>query len=260
MVISVMNNKGGTGKTTNCLSIAGGLAGAGYKVLVVDLDSQSYASFGLGVPYGDLSPSLAEALFGESSLESLVRKTGTENLELVTASIELADSDIVLADLPDRENRLDLLPRPVRDSYDFIILDCPPSVSLLCINAIQASDYYLVPFVPEYLCLEGLITFFDTMERVRKGFDTHAELLGILITMRSPRRMKLRDSEGVNQARITKLVREQYGRKVFTAAITRDPALALAPSFGKTIFELRPRGRAAREYRHLIAEIIERCN
>ncbi|MEN6326970.1 MAG: AAA family ATPase, partial [Syntrophomonas sp.] len=158
MVISVINNKGGTGKTSVAVNLAAALASSGPRVLLIDLDSQASAAFHLGVARNDLQPSTADILFNELPITKAKRPTGIRDLELVTGGMELAHSDLMLADVAGREECLFKAIDPVRNKYDFIICDCSPSLSILSVNALVASDYYIVPITPQYLALEGLIS------------------------------------------------------------------------------------------------------
>ena len=148
MVISVINNKGGTGKTSIAVNLAAALANSGYRVLLIDLDSQASAAFYLGVLRNELQPSIADVLFDELPMAKASRKTDIQGLELVTGGMELAHSDLVLADVVGREDCLIKAIKPIRNKYDFIICDCSPSLSTLSVNALVASDYYIVPITP----------------------------------------------------------------------------------------------------------------
>lgn len=258
MVIVVINNKGGTGKTTTCVNLSAALANLGYRVLLIDLDSQASASLFLGINYCDLSPSVADVLFDGMEISSAIRSTSIQRLDLLTGGIELAHSDLILADIPGRENRLAESLEPIKNNYDFILCDCAPSLSMLPINALVAADRYIVTVTPEYLALEGLITLMDAVEKVKKGMGVDVELLGILFTMVKPAAFPLFNRNLKHQSEIINLVREHYGN-VFKTTIKRDVKLAEAPSYGTSIFEYAPGSRSAKEYAMLAEEVIERC-
>ncbi len=251
MNIAIINNKGGTGKTTTCVNLSAAFANLGYQVLLVDLDSQASASLSLGVEYDNLSPSAADVLFDEMSVKSAIRPSSAERLDLLTGGMELADSDLILADVPGWENRLTGCLEPVRQNYDFIFIDCPPSLSMLSINALVAADGYIVPVTTEYLALEGLVSLMRAVEEVKYGMEIDPRLLGIVLTMVNPSLKSTRE--------ITRLVQEHYGQDVFKTEIRRNVRLSEAPSYGRSIFHYDPRSCGAMDYTRLADEVIERC-
>lgn len=255
MLISVINNKGGTGKTSISVNLAAALAYSGYRVLLIDLDSQASATFYLGFSRNDLQPSVADVLFSELPMAKASRKTKIRGLKLVPGGMELAHSDLLLADVAGREDCLLKAIEPVRSTYDYIICDCSPSLSTLSVNALVVSDYYLVPITPQYLALEGLISLMDAVDRIKKGIGLEAELLGIIINMVSTVSQQTR-----SQAQIIDLVREHYGEAVFTNVIKRYAKLEEAPAFGNSIFDYAPKSPAALQYRNLAQEMLDRCN
>ena len=186
MVIAVINNKGGTGKTTTCINLSSALVHSGYRVLMLDMDSQASASLSLGIHRDHLSPSVAEVLFGETGVREVVRPSRIPGLDIITGEMALANTDLVLADVSGRERRLAESLAPVQETYDFIICDCAPSLSMLSVNALVAADRYMVPVTPEYLALEGLISLMEAVEKLKTGMDIQAELLGILFTLVNP--------------------------------------------------------------------------
>jgi len=251
MIISVINNKGGTGKTTTCVNLAAAFADSGFRVLVVDLDSQASASLSLGVQYPDLSPSIADALYDGVPLESVIRENDVSGPDLITGCAHLANSDLVLADVVGRETRLSQCLEPVRHGYDIILCDCPPSLSLLSVNALVASDCYLVPLTPEYLALEGLVSLMAAADEIKKNLETRAALLGIVLTM---------VTAGVKVFReIEQLVRDHYQDIVFQTRIRRNVKVNEAPAHGKSIFTHAPDSAGARDYAMLAGEVLERC-
>ncbi|MBW1707032.1 MAG: ParA family protein [Deltaproteobacteria bacterium] len=256
MVIAVVNNKGGTGKTTTCVNLSAALADTGYRVLLVDLDPQASASLSLGVERGNLSPSAADVLFKGTSIKLIIRPCAIQRLHLLTGDIELANTDLNLADVPGRERRLSESLMSVRQDYDFILCDCPPSMSMLPVNALMAADGYIIPVAPEYLALEGLVSFMTVIGKLRKGMGINPELVGIVFTMvervLGTTRRTTRDIIG--------LIREHYGEDVFETEIRRDVRLNESPSFSRSIFDFAPRSHAARAYAMLAREVIDRCS
>ena len=250
MILAIIGNKGGTAKTATAISLAAGLALKGRRTLLIDLDSQGSASLSLGVRRAAFDPSIADVILAGRGLAGIIRKTSAEGLDLVTGSAALADADVQLARIPGRESRLKAALAPIRADYDFVILDCPPSLSLLAINALVAADAYLVPTPPEYLALEGLVGITDAVQRIQAGIGTACQLAGILLT-RVDHRRKVTDE-------IVQVIRGHYKGQVFRAEIPVDVCLVEAPSFGQTIFQYDRGSAAAEAYRQLTDEIIRR--
>ncbi len=254
MKITIVNNKGGTGKTTTSVNLAAALAASGRRVLLMDLDSQASASFSLGVARENLSPSAADLLFDGADPLEIIRESGIPWLDLITGEMDLASSDMILAEVPGRELRLARALRGMDERYDFILFDCPPSLSLLSINALMASEYYLIPVFPEYLALEGLLSLMEGIQRLKQGMGLKAQLLGILLTSMSyPVTRKKINRE------IAGLIREHYGEAVFETEIPRDVRLEEAPAYGKSVLQHAPRSRGARGYAKCAEELLRRC-
>ncbi len=251
MIIAVINNKGGTGKTTTAVNVAAALAKKGLKILLVDLDAQGSASMSLGIPFDKLNPSTADVLFDDLEIGRAIRVDAERNIDLLTGGFDLASSDLILADVPGRESRLKDCLAPLRGKYDFIFCDCPPSLSLLSVNALVASDAYILPVTAEYLALEGLVSMTMAVDEIKKEMDIHPQLLGICFTMMI---------RGVKSMReIVELVRDEYGDKVFKTEIRRSVKLAEAPSFGRSVFAYAPRSSGGGEYAEMAEEIRKRC-
>jgi chromosome partitioning protein len=250
IILAVVNNKGGVAKSTTAVNVAARLAERD-RVLLIDLDSQASASLGLAIPRVDLSPSVADVIFGGQQLRAVVRQTAVPRLDLVTGTTDLANADLILADMKGRESRLKNALHGVRDDYAFTVIDCPPSLSLLSINALVAADFFVVPVNPHYLALEGLVGLLSAVDRIRSGIGQVADLLGILFTMV--------DGRPKAAAEIRDMVRGHYGKAVFKAEIPLTTKIAEAPSFGLTIHDYAPGSKGAEAYRAAADEIRRRA-
>ena len=247
MILALINNKGGTGKTTSAVNLAAALAMRGSRALLVDLDSQASASLSMGIDRAAFAPSVADAVLAARPLKPIIRRTAVEGLDLVTGSPDLANADLALANLSGRERRLKAAIAPVLGDYAFIILDCPPSLSMLSVNAMVAADAFIIPTPPEYLALEGLVGLLDAVQKVHAGIGDKCRLLGILLTKVDHRRRVTEEIIGV--------IRGHYKDQVFRAEVGVDVRLVEAPSFGKTIFQYDRRSSGAEAYLQLAGEI-----
>jgi chromosome partitioning protein len=251
MILALINNKGGVGKTTTAVNLASGLVGKKRRILLVDLDSQGSASLSLGIARSDLTPSSANVLLDRMPIRKAIRNTAIKGLDILPGSMELANADLVLADASGREKRLKAALELIRDDYDFIILDCPPSLALLPITALVSSDAYIVPVTPQYLALEGLVNLMEAIERARDGIGIQTSLLGLLLTM-VDYRMRV-------TSEIVDIIRNHHKSQVFETEIRVNVRLGEAPSFGKTIFEYDDSSTGADAYRRLTKEVLRRC-
>lgn len=250
MIISCIQSKGGVGKTTSAVNLAHALAEQNQKVLLIDLDSQGSASFSLGIRRGDLNPSIADVLLDDFPIDQAIRETSVKNLYLITGSIELSSFDFASSNSDRRNYIIKDGIKSIITEFDTIIFDCPPTMSLLSINALVACDRYLVPVIPHYLALEGLVSLFDVLELIKSGIEMKGTLLGILLTMV--------DQRAKVTSEVSSIIREQFKDDVFKTEIKTNIKLAEAPSFGKTIFQYDTHCTGASAYYALASEVIQR--
>lgn len=251
-VIAIANQKGGVGKTTSAVNLSAALADeqSGQKVLVVDCDPQGNATSGLGFPRGTVEQGLYQALIDKVSLRELTQLSAIPTLWLVPATADLAGAEVELVSEDRREWRLREALDAVRDRYDFIILDCPPSLGLLTINALVASDQVIIPMQCEYYALEGLSYLCSTIERVRAVWNPQLELEGIVLTMVDGRTNLMQQVEGE--------VRGHFGSRVYRTVIPRNVRLSEAPSHGLPITLYDSASRGAQAYTQLAQEFLQR--
>ena len=247
-IISVLNQKGGTGKSTTSVNLPVFLSAMGKRVLLVDFDSQANATFSLGIDPKKLPLSIYHALMGQITPSAIIRKTSFFNYEIMPASPDLAGATVELVDLKDREFKLAQVLDKVKDSYDYIIIDSPPSLGLLTLNALVASKEVLIPVQCEYLALEGLEQLLSTIELVKNNLSQEVKIAGAFLTMYNRRNRLSRE--------VAKEVRRNFPGYVFDAVIPRAVVLAEAPKFGKPILQYAPTSLAAKAYRELAEEIL----
>lgn len=249
-IIAVFNQKGGVGKTTTTLNLAAALSFKGKRVLVADIDPQGNAGSGFGLNKEELESSIYDALIDGKDPREIILTTGYNGLHLLPSNVELAGSEVELAGLPERETRLKKVLSQVRELYDYVLIDCPPSLGLLTINALTASDSVLIPIQCEYYALEGVSALLNTIELVQHSLNPSIQVEGVLMTMY--------DSRTNLSAQVTDEVRGFFKDRVYTTMIPRNVRLAEAPSFGKTIFDYSFNSKGAKAYTEFSEEFMKR--
>jgi chromosome partitioning protein len=246
-ILAVANQKGGVGKTTTAVNLGASLADLGYRTLVIDLDPQGNASTGLGIDTRNLETTMYDVVLREVPLDDVVEPTAVRNLFVAPASLDLAGAEIELVPAFSRELRLRRALEAVVDDYDFVLIDCPPSLGLLTVNGMSAAHEVLVPIQCEYYALEGLGQLLRNIELVRKGLNPTLEVTTIILVMYDAR-TKLADQ-------VVQEVRAHFGDKVCRTVVPRTVRLSEAPSYGQPILAFDPTSRGAIAYRELAKEV-----
>ncbi|MGQ9366305.1 ParA family protein [Azospirillum sp. ST 5-10] len=249
-VIAVANQKGGVGKTTTAINLATALASVGKRVLVVDLDPQGNASTGLGIPRANRQVGSYDVLFDGLALEAAAVPSEVPNLSIVTSSVDLSGAEIELVGAPNREFRLREAVRRSALEYDYVLIDCPPALGLLTLNALVAANAVMVPLQCEFYALEGLSHLVRTIERVKRSFNQDLDIHGVVLTM-FDKRNNLSDMVAAD-------VRGFFGEKVFDTVIPRNVKVSEAPSHGKPVLIYDMRCPGAQAYINLAGEVLRR--
>ena len=248
-IISIINQKGGVGKTTTAVNLSAYLADKGKKTLLIDEDSQGNSTSGLSRSV-TFDKSLHDVLLNDTSPEEAVVKTAIRKLHLLPASIDLAGAEIEIAPLAERESLLKRKIEPLREQYDYIIIDCPPSLGLMTLNALVASDSIIIPIQAEFYALEGLSQLVKTVQVVSRRMNPRLHILGILLTMF--------DGRTNLSLQVAEEVKKYFGSKVFRTVIPRTVKLSEAPSFGEPVLTYAPKSKGAEAYKKLSREVLKR--
>ena len=247
IIISLLNHKGGVGKTTSTINIGAGFAEMGKKVLLLDLDPQANLTLSLGIPRQKVT--IYEALSGEGELAPFEYKP---NFHVITSSLDLSGAEMELINEAGREYILRELFVPLMDEYDFILIDCPPSLGLLTLNALTSSQYVVIPLQTEFLALQGLAKIKQVIDKVKFRLNKNLDIAGVVATMYDSRRVLNRD--------VVETIHKYFGEKVFKTYIRDNVALAEAPAQRKDIFSYNPKSSGAEDYMSLCKEILERTS
>ena len=249
-VVALANQKGGVGKTTTAVNAAVALARLGYRVLLVDIDPQGNATSSLGVEKTDLLHSTYDVLVDELPIARAVVVTDRPNLDLVASTPTLAGAEVELVEVPEREHRLARSLAPGADRYDVVLIDCPPSLGLLTVNALTAARSVVVPIQCEFLALEGVGQLVTTIDLIKRRLNPPLDVLGVLMTMF--------DARTRLSAHVVEEVRRYFPHRIFRTVVPRSVRLAEAPSYGQAIVEYDPASRGAEAYEAFVAELIDR--
>ncbi len=248
-IISVVNQKGGVGKTTTAINLAAELAALGKFVLLVDIDPQGNASSGIGLNHRQIENGVYHAIIGAQPFRDIVHATSVDGLRAAPATMDLAGANVELVPMERREHRLRDSLAEVRNEYDYILIDCPPSLGLLTLNGLVAAEEVLIPVQTEYLALEGVGQLVETINLIREHLQPGLQVLGVVMTMFDERNR-------LSQAVFRDLY-QYFPNKIFRTVIPRNVRLAEAPSYGKAIRHFDPKSRGARAYEKLAREIVE---
>lgn len=247
-IIAIANQKGGVGKTTTAINLSACLAEKGQKVLAIDMDPQGNLSSGLGLDKGSLDKTIYDMIIGEMDIDEVIQKGTIENLDILPSNVDLSAVEIELIDVENKEFIVKNCVQKVRDHYDFIIIDCPPSLSMLTINAMTTADSVLVPIQCEYYALEGLSQLIHTVELVKNRLNDGLEIEGVVFTMY--------DARTNLSLQVVENVKDNLQQNIYKTIIPRNIRLAEAPSYGAPINQYDPRSAGAESYMKLAEEVM----
>ena len=249
-IISFANQKGGVGKTTTCINLAAYIAALGKKVLVVDMDPQGNATSGLGITKSQKMLTLYDAIDGDKEISDVVKPTSIQNLEMIPATVDLAGAEVELVSMHGREKIVKNLLKKIQNNYDYILIDCPPSLGLLTINASTTSNSVVIPIQCEFFALEGLTQLMNTIKLVKKHLNDEIDIEGVILTMKDNRSNLIQE--------VSQEIKRFFGKKVYETSIPRSIRLAEAPSHGKPIMMYDARSRGGIAYLDLAKEFLTR--
>ncbi|NLX61400.1 MAG: ParA family protein [Tissierellia bacterium] len=247
-IISVFNQKGGVGNTTSVINLAAALGKMGQKILVIDIDPQGNATSGLGVDKNSLSVSIYDVIINNLAMKTVIKTTSAENVDIVPSNVDLAGAVIELIEKEERELSLKKALKGIRDKYDFIFIDCPPSLGLLSINGLAASDSVIIPIQCEYYALEGVSQLMETILLVKRSLNPNLEIEGVILSMF--------DGRTNLSIQVVDEVKKYFKDKVYTSIIPRNVRLAEAPSYGLSVIDYDPKSRGAEAYTDLAEEFL----
>lgn len=249
-IISFANQKGGVGKTTSCVNVAASLGMLGYKVLIIDLDPQGNTTSGVGIAKKGLKGGTRELLSGKMPVEEIIVDTPFQNLAVIPTNTALSSAEFDLFEFDETEKRMQIALEPVKDKYDYILIDCPPSLGMLTINAFTASDGVIVPMQCEFYALEGLSQLMITINRIKRLYNPELNVCGILITMYNGRLLL--------SMQVMAELQKHYSDKLFETKISRNVKLTEAPGFGRPVFYHDKNSKGAKEYMEVAKELSTR--
>lgn len=249
-IIAILNQKGGVGKSTTAINLSAALGELGKKVLLIDLDPQGNATSGIGIEKRDVKQCVYDVLLNGVDIKDVILKDVCQNVDVVPATINLAGAEVELVSEMARENKLKRAAGSMRGFYDYIFIDCPPSLGLLTINALVAADKLIIPIQCEFYALEGVTKLLESQKRVKENLNPSLDIMGVVLTMFDARQLLSRD--------VVDSVRDYFGQMVFNSIIPRNVKIAEAPGYAQPITEYAPNSKGAIAYLELAKEVINR--